>query len=92
MWQALSWLGFLLVGAAFISGSPVAGMRVMGLLTLGHAIGCVVVGKVPYGWEGREPSGYITGFPLILFSVFMGAVALAMLVRPHLMLALFGWA
>lgn len=47
--------------------------------------------RIPYGWGGREPSGYITGVPAVFLSALMGLVGVVALVQPDLMLALWGW-
>ncbi len=66
-------------------------MRWMGAVMLYGAVMQIVQRRIAYGWEGREPSGYITGFPAVILGVLLGALGVAMLVQPELMLALFGW-
>lgn len=75
---------FLLVGSR-------AGMRWMGVVTLAGAVVQIVQRRIAYGWEGREPSGYITGIPAVVLGVLLGALGAAMLVRTDFMLAVFGW-
>lgn len=66
-------------------------MRGAGVVMLAVAGRHLVIRRIPYGWEGREPSGYITGVPAIVVGMLMGAVGFAMLAQPELMLVLFGW-
>jgi hypothetical protein len=47
--------------------------------------------RIPYGWEGKEPSGYLTGLPALLVSLLMGALGITMIIPPELMLTLVGW-
>ncbi len=67
-------------------------MMGVGIMMLAGAVFQLVTRRIPYGWEGLEPSGYITGVPAILLSLFMFAAGLAMLLQPEFMLVLFGWA
>lgn len=48
-------------------------------------------GRISYGWEGHEPSGYIAGTPAKLLSLVMALAGLAMLVWPLFLLELLGW-
>lgn len=36
--------------------------------------------RIPYGWEGGEPSGYIVGTPARIIALLFGLVGLAILV------------
>jgi len=40
-------------------------------------------GRVPYGWRGAPPSGYIEGAPAVVLSLLLGALALWMILRPR---------
>ena len=91
LWRVASIVAFALVVVLFMFVSSKAGMRGMGALTLVGAGVQLATRRIPYGWEGREPSGHITGVPAIVLSLLMGAVGVAMLARPDLMLVLFGW-
>lgn len=66
-------------------------MRWMGVVTLFGAVVQIVQRRIAYGWEGREPSGYITGIPAVVLGVLLGALGVVMLVQTDLMLAVFGW-
>jgi hypothetical protein len=91
-WALVRFLGFAVVVALFMFASSRAGMRGVGILMLAGAAVQVVTRRIPYGWEGRDPSGHISGAPAIVLSVIMAAIGVAMLVKPDLMLVLFGWA
>ncbi len=71
--------------------STKAGMQGMGVLMLAGAGAQLATRRIPYGWEGREPSGHITGVPAVILSLLMGSIGIAMLARPELMLVLLGW-
>lgn len=89
--QLAGWAGFLLVVVLFLLVSPTAGMRGLGVQTLVWAGVLAVKRRIPYGVEGREPAGYITGVPALLLSLLFALIGVAMLVAPDFMLAMFGW-
>lgn len=74
---------FLLVGEK-------AGIQGMGFVALIAGLIQITKRRIPYGWEGREPSSYITGAPAVVLGALMCIVALVILVRPELMIVLFG--
>lgn len=82
---------FVVVVALFQLVSSKAGMRGMGVVMLVGAGGQLVTRRIPYGIEGYEPSGYITGKFAVILSLLMGLVGIVMVAQPELMLALFGW-
>ena len=90
-WSILGFCCFAAVICLFTLVSPVAGMRGLGIVTIGSALGGIVSRRIPYGWEGREPSGQITGGLAVALSLLFGCLGVAMLTRPKLMLVLFGW-
>lgn len=85
------WAGFLTVVALFLLVSSRAGMRGLGLVTLAWASVLAVKRRIPYGLEGQEPAGYITGFPALLLSLVFAVLGGAMIAMPDFMLAMFGW-
>jgi hypothetical protein len=91
-WRLAGFCAFIVVVALFQLVSSKAGMMGVGIMMLAGAVFQLVTRRIPYGWEGLEPSGYITGVPAILLSLFMFAAGLAMLLQPEFMLVLFGWA
>jgi hypothetical protein len=90
-WRIAGFAAFAVVVALFVFVNSKAGMQGMGVLTLAGAGVQLATRRIPYGWEGREPSGHITGVPAVVLSLLMGILGIAMLARPQLMLALFGW-
>ena len=90
-WRMPSFAAFAVVVALFLLVGSKAGMRGLGFVMLGHAGVQLALRRIPYGWEGREPSGHITGVPAVVLSLVMGSVGVAMLLHPELMLALLGW-
>jgi len=90
-WSILGLCGFVAIVCLFTLVSAVAGMRGLGVIAIGSAVGGIVSRRIPYGWEGRDPSGHITGGVAVALSVLFGCLGIAMLVRPQLMLILFGW-
>ncbi len=90
-WSILGFCCLAAIVCLFTFVDPVAGMRGLGVATIGSALGGIVSRRIPYGWEGREPSGHITGGLAVALSLLLGGLGLAMLVRPRLMLILFGW-
>lgn len=58
------------------------GIRLAGLEVL--LFGCYVVRvrKVPYGWRGQPPSGYITGVPAVAIGLALVGLGIFMLARP----------
>ncbi|MBK1679659.1 hypothetical protein CKO20_04630 [Rhodocyclus tenuis] len=90
-WRIVGWVSFAVAVALFMFANSLSGMRWLGVVTLVGAAIQIIQQRITYGWEGREPSGYITGIPAVLLGLVLGALGLAMLARPELMLALFGW-
>ena len=75
----------------FMFVSSLAGMRWLGIVMLAGAVVQIIQRRIAYGWEGREPSGFITGFPALVLGVLLGLAGAVMVAKPDLMLAIFGW-
>ena len=90
-WRIASFAAFAVVVGLFVFVSSKAGMQGMGVLTLAGSGVQLATRRIPYGWERREPSGHITGVPAVVLSLLLGVLGMAMLLRPELMLVLFGW-
>lgn len=90
-WRIAVMAAFAVGVALFMFVSDRDGMRWFGVVTFVGAIIQIVQQRITYGWAGREPSGYITGFPAVVLGLLMGALGVTMFVQPDLMLALFGW-
>jgi hypothetical protein len=82
---------FLLVVVIFLTVGSRAGTRTLGLVTVVAALIQLRAKRISYGWENREPSGYITGIPAIAISCFLGLFGVAMIINPDLIMAILGW-
>ena len=91
VWRIAGWVSFAVTVALFTFVSSRAGMRWLGIVMLVGAAVQITQRRIVYGWEGRAPSGYITGVPAVLLGLLLGALGLAMLAKPEFMLILFGW-
>jgi hypothetical protein len=90
-WRTMAFVTFVVVLTLFLFASSKAGVRCLGVMMSVGAGVKIVMGRIPYGWDGREPSGYITGFPAVLVGLLMAILGIVMVMQPDLMLALFGW-
>lgn len=89
---AIGVLSFVAVVAIWLFVSDRAGMRAFGVSILVGAVFSQLSGKgVPYGWEGRAPSGYITGWGALVFNGSMGVVGVAVVAWPDVVLGILGW-
>jgi UPF0716 family protein affecting phage T7 exclusion len=80
----LARIGFVIVVAVvWITVSPELATRLVGLVTLAHAGVHLFSRKIPYGWSGREPSGYITGGLAVVLAVFLGLIGTLLILMPH---------
>ena len=78
------------VAVLFIGVSTKAGTRALGVLTIFGALRGYGRGRISFGWEGRSPSGYLTGWcakRLCLFYTRAGVVAA---VWPEVVMGLLG--
>jgi hypothetical protein len=90
-WRSAGLVTLVMVVALFSFVSFQAGMRGLGASMIIAAGVQITVRRIPYGWKGKEPSGYITGSSAVLICLLLGAIGMAMIVRPEFMLTLFGW-
>ena len=89
LWRVLEQGGFVLSLVVFFLAGKNAGVRVMGLSMLVFACHCLFVRRIPYGWEGQEPIGYLTGIPAILCGLISFCIAIFMILEPALVLDIF---
>jgi hypothetical protein len=82
---------FAVVVGLFLFVSTKAGTRGVGVCMLGGALIQLREGRIAYGWEGRPPSGHISGWPAKLVSVVFGALGLAVLIWPDVAMGVLGW-
>jgi len=90
-WRVGKYIGVAAVLAAFFFAGELVGARASGLLVIAQAYVLLSVKRIPYGWEGQEPSGYITGPFVQVLSTLLGGLGAAFVARPALMLGLFGF-
>ena len=68
-----SFLLFVVLVAALMYDT-ILGIRVLGLAEIGYGVYWIRSGKIPYGWRGMPPGGYLTGWA----AVGVGALAVAL--------------
>jgi hypothetical protein len=90
-WRFGKYLGFALVMATFAFAGERAGGRAAGVLVIAQAYILLSAKRLPYGWEGREPIGYVTGPLVQVLAVLLGCLGAAFVARPTLMLGLLGF-
>ena len=59
-----SFIVFVLLVATFI-WDPIIGTRALGLVEVVLGVYWLKIRRVPYGWEGRPPAGYLVGWPAV---------------------------
>ena len=87
--RLFGWIGFVVVVALFLFVSDKAGMRGIGVSMIAAAWLHRSDGRVPYGWEGRPPSGHITGWPATVLTLVVGLAGLALVIWPEVAIAIF---
>ncbi|WP_140637385.1 hypothetical protein [Methylibium rhizosphaerae] len=90
-WPVGKYVGVALVVAAFAFSGERAGARAIGLFVMVQAFVLLSAKRIPYGWEGQEPSGYITGPLVQVLAFLLGGLGAAFVARPEFMLNLFGF-
>lgn len=90
--EGFGYVSLALTVAASLLVSDRAGVRVFGIsLVIGALFHHLSGEGVPYGWEGRPPSGYITGWGAVAFDLVMGAIGLSAAIWPDVVLGILGW-
>ena len=84
-------VAFAAVVSLFIFVSTKAGTRGMGVLMLVGSVMQQVRGRISYGWEGRPPSGYITGALATGLNLLFAALGLALAIWPEVAMGIFRW-
>ena len=80
------------VAALFLVFGSSVGMRGLGCLIVLRVLIGWKSARIPYGWEGHEPTGYITGVLARTLLGLGGLIGAWMVWEPDLWLAIFGWA
>ena len=55
--------------AGYVLGGSQVGKGTLGICLIAGAVLQQCVGKVPYGWEGAAPLGYLTRWKALLFNL-----------------------
>jgi hypothetical protein len=82
---------FAIVVALFVFVGNKAGTRAVGCLMIFGAVWQQLKGSIPYGWEGQEPSGFLTGWLALILNIIFAALGFAMLVWPEVAMGILGW-
>ncbi len=90
-WRVGKYIGVAGVVAAFAFAGEAAGARAIGLLVIAQAYVFLSARRIPFSWEGKEPSGYITGPWVQVLAVLLGGLGAAFVAKPALLLALLGF-
>ena len=79
-------LSILLWGAVVVVfiWNRLYGYRVIGLICIGYGLWILITRRVPYGWEGRPPSGQITGAIAIVLGIVQMALGFLLLLAPNM--------
>ncbi|MBI3728254.1 MAG: hypothetical protein HY254_07960 [Burkholderiales bacterium] len=89
IWRVLEQGGFVLTLVVFFWAGKNTGVRVMGFSMLVFACHCLFVRRIPYGVEGQEPIGYLTGILAIFCGLIALGIAIFMILKPALVLDIF---
>jgi len=82
---------FAVVVALFVFVGNKAGARaVRGVMIFG-AVWQQLKGRIPYGWEGRKPSGFLTGGLATVVNLILAALGFFVLVWPAVAMDVLCW-
>lgn len=81
-------VSFFVIAGLFIFVSHRAGIRGIGMSLLITSAYQLWSDGIPYGWEGREPSGYIRGIWKIVCCALLAALGVFLLTMPDLVLGI----
>ena len=87
----LGFVACLIVIALFGLVSTRAGTRALGVYMIAGAVIQQWRGQIEYGWEGRPPSGYITGWAATTFNLAFGVLGLGTVIWPEVVMGILGW-
>lgn len=87
----LGFAAFLVVVLLFLFVSTKAGTRGVGVYMMVGALIQQFSGRIEYGWEGRPPSGYITGWTALVLNLIFGMCGLATVIWPDIAMGILGW-
>jgi hypothetical protein len=87
----LGFAAFLVIVSLFMFVSTKAGTRGVGVCVIVGALIQQISGRIEYGWEGRPPSGYITGWAAAVLNLVFGILGLAMVIWPDIAMGILSW-
>ena len=86
------WALFAALVIVFLVFGPVALLRVLGVVLAAGGIYSFLQGSIPYGIEGRPPSGYISGTSARLVSLAILALGVLLVAAAPEAACITGWA
>ncbi|PXX41528.1 hypothetical protein [Undibacterium pigrum] len=87
--QFFETLLFIITIALFFFVGEKASIRFSGFVMLFFACRTLLIRRLPYGIEGQEPMGYLTGIPAIISGLIGLLLAALMIFRPAQVLDFF---
>ena len=82
---------FAVVVALFVFVGNKAGTRAVGGVMIIGAAWQQLKGRIPYGWEGPKPSGFLTGSLATVVNLILAALGFSVLVWPAVAMDVLGW-
>ena len=90
--RILGYAVFAALVVVFFAFGPVMLARAVGIVLVAGGLHSFLRGSIPYGIEGREPFGYLTGIPARLVSVVAILLGLSAAIAAQEAACLLGWA
>lgn len=84
-----SYIALAVIISLFVVVSHRAGIRAVGIALLIEAGWSLRLDGIPYGWEGREPSGYFRGMWKTLYCALLAALGITLLSVPDFFIGVF---
>jgi hypothetical protein len=79
--RLVNFLIFAAVAAVFLFDT-VLGIRALGLAEVAVGVYWIKAGRVPYGWRGSPPSGYLTGRAALAVSALAISIGILFMLAP----------
>jgi len=90
--KILGYAVFVALVVVFFAFGPVMLTRAVGIVLAAGGLYSFLQGSIPYGIEGREPSGYLTGITARLISVVAILLGLSAAIAAPKAACILGWA
>src|SRR5690606_9828838 len=90
--RILGYAVFVALVVVFFAFGPAMLARALGIVLVAGGLYSSLQGSIPYGIEGREPSGYLTGIPARLISVLAILLGLSAAIAAPTAACILGWA